>query len=686
MARLLLPLLMGIGTEGVGQEWRQWGALFGLMLLLAVMAFRQASGRRFSRRWWFGLALNAFLFIFGLLLVHLHDERRHPAYLAETEGEDLRLMARVADVEPAGERLRMRLATQARINPDGAAKAATGQILAYFNITSRSRLLRAGDLLMLSARIGPLPRALNPEAFDYRRYLHYQNIHYQAFVGEDNWELLEHKPNLASRASQLRHYCLQVLARFLPTGNEYAVAAALILGYKAELSEAVRDAYAHTGAMHVLAVSGLHVGIIQMILSFVLGLARLPWRFWPLLRTLLLLACIWGFALLAGASPSVLRAATLFSFLSIGQALSRRANIYNTLAASAFLLLCTNPFLLFNVGFQLSYLAVLGIVYFQPILYRQWYIKNKAGDYLWKLISVSLAAQLTTLPASLYYFHQFPLYFWLSGIIVVPAAAFILSSGVALFAVHAVPVAGMLAGKLLYGISWIVNALIFLVQQIPGVLLQGLWAGPGVVALLYLLLLAVVAARESRNFKWALVALSALLGMAVLHAAKGYQVQTQRALAAYHIPKGTALGIFEGKQASLIQGGDISAQQLEYATLNHRWSRRASLLGQTPLSGQGQGRQWRYARDALQFGPYRLLVIQDRAVLQGNGQLDLDVALLCNGVDISLDELWVTTGFRLALLDGSNPPWKARKWMEEADALGLDCHYTAEDGAWVREW
>ncbi len=686
MARLLLPLALGIGSEGIVPEQLQWAVLLSLMPLLALMALWQTPGRRFSQRWWFGLALYASLFLFGNQLVYLHDERRHARYLAATEEGPLLLVARACDVEPAGSRLRLLLAAEARQGPSGALQPAGGHILAYFDITSRSRELEAGDVLMLSAKLSPPAAALNPGAFDFQRYLHYRNVHLQAFVGEQDWQLLERRPNLASHAWRLRRHCLQALARFLPSENEYAVAAALILGYKAELSDEVRNAYAHTGAMHVLAVSGLHVGIIQMVLSFLLGLARLPGRFWPLVRAMLLLAGIWGFALLTGASPSVLRAATLFSFLSAGQALRRHVNIYNTLAASAFLLLCADPFLLFNVGFQLSYLAVLGIVYFQPLLYRHWYIKNRAGDYLWKLLSVSLAAQLTTLPISLFYFHQFPLYFWLSGLIVVPAAALILSSGLALFALQAVPLAGAVAGKLLYGITWTVNALIFLVQQIPGGLLQGIWAGPETMILMYLLLLALVLAIESRNFKWILAGQLALLGIAGIYAAKAFQVHSQRALAVYHIPRGTALALFEGRQASYFLSVEVSEQQLDYAALNHRWRRWAGVAGKKLLTEKGQGRQWRYKSGALQYGPHRLLVIRDRSALQGNGRLHVSLALLCGGVDIGLGELLEKVNFRLALIDGSNPPWKARKWLEEARALGVDAHYTAEKGAWEQEW
>ena len=686
MARLLLPLLLGIGMEAIGQERLQWVVIIALTLLMALLAFWQKPGWRFSRRWWFGLVLNLCFFLFGISLAHFHDERRHPCYPGASPDRKAIILGRVSELQPTASKLRLAVAIQAAANTAGQLQTATGNIMVYLDVTAGSRQLQAGDVLLLNAKRIPVPKALNPQAFDYRRYLHYQNVHLQAFVEEKDWKLLAHRPSLATRARELRRFYLQVLKGHLPTQNEYAVAAALILGYKAELSDETRNAYAHTGAMHVLAVSGLHVGIIQLLASFLLGLLRLPWRHWPLVRTLLLLVCIWAFALLTGASPSVLRAATLFSFLSIGQAMKRRANIYNTLAASAFLLLCIDPYLLFNIGFQLSYLAVLGIVYFQPVFYRQWYIQNRAGDYLWKLLAVSLAAQLTTLPLSLFYFHQFPLYFWLSGLIVVPAAALILSAGLALFALHLVPVVGMAAGKLLYGITWMVNALIFLIQQIPGGLIEGFWIGAGAAVLLYLALLCAVVARESRDFRWVLAALGCLLIVAALHAAREVQAHHQQALVVYHIPRATAINLFEGKQAGLACSEGLPDKQLEYASQNHQWYRRARLLARQPLSGQAHGQTWWYHQGALQYGAHRLLVVQDERLLPSSPPLPVDVVLLSNGVDIKLEQLLQKVDFRLALIDGSNPPWKARAWLEQAGSLGIECHYTAEDGAWVQEW
>jgi competence protein ComEC len=689
MARLLLPLMAGIwwGTAaGGGQQWAQASITTTTMaLLLGALAYWQQGRQPYQQRWCFGLALSLFLLGAGLLLSDVHDERRHPRHFASLipEGEEAVIQGRLESLEPTARKLKARVAVQAVLDEAGQAQCATGRLLAYLPIDAPSRALSAGDVVLLKAKPQLVPPALNPHAFDYARYLYFQNIHYQAFIRENDWELQAHQPNLLSRTAGLRHYCLRVLREHLPTENEFAVAAALVLGYKATLTEEVRNAYAHTGAMHVLAVSGLHVGFVHLLVAFGLGLLPFSGRRWIMVRTALVIACIWGFALLTGASPSVLRAATMFSFLAAGQALKRHTNIYNTLAASAFCLLCVDPYLLFSIGFQLSYLAVLGIVFFQPRIYRLWYVENKLGDYLWKLMAVSLAAQLITAPISIYYFHQFPAYFWLSGLVVVPAAAVILLSGLALFALQGIPVLGLLIGKLLYAIVWMVNALIFLIQQLPGGLAEGLWISGLAAGLLYVALGAAAAAIQSRNFRWVLGGLAALVMVALLQAQHSWQTAKQQALVIYHLNRHTAIDIFDRRQTASLQSEDLTEATLLFAAKQYRWYRGSTEASAWPTAGSGQGCNWQLRGGLLQFGALRLAIVQDRRLLQGEGILAVDAVLLCQDADISLSELREKLDFSTVIIDGSSRYRQVQRWQEESAALGLPCHYTGTDGAWV---
>lgn len=687
MARLLLPLMAGILSGTVVEGGQQWAYLAVLALLAGGLAYWQRGRQQYGRRWPFGLALSFFLLGSGMLLSYAHDERRthyHFSQLSPAD-EEMALLCRIESIEPGARKLKAKVAVQAIAAEDGQMQPSAGKLLAYLDIDAPSRALAAGDIVMLKAKPQPIPPPLNPKTFDYARYLHFQNIHYQAFIREGGWRLVSHQPNLLSRTAHLRHYCLRVLREHLPTENEFAVAAALVLGYKANLTEEVRNAYAHTGAMHVLAVSGLHVGFVHLVVAFLLGLLPFSGRRWILTRTALAIACIWGFALLTGASPSVLRAAAMFSFLAAGQAMKRHTNVYNTLAASAFCLLCVNPYLLFSIGFQLSYLAVLGIVYFQPRIYRLWYIENKLGDYIWKLMAVSLAAQLSTSPISIYYFHQFPAYFWLSGLVVVPAAAFILLSGLALFALQGIPLLGLMIGKLLYAIVWVVNALIFLIQQLPGGLAEGIWVSGLAAGLMYAALASIAAAIESRNFRWVLGALTALSLAALLQAGRAWQTTNQQALAIYHLNRHSAIDLFDGRQAASLQSEGLAEETLLFAAKQYRWYRGTAEAQSLTTTESGRGCNWQLHGGLLQFGALRLAIVQDRRLLQGPGHIAVDALLLCKDAAVSIGELREKIDFKMLVIDGSNRFGKVRQWQEECRELGVPYHYTGEHGAWVAE-
>ena len=242
---------------------------------------------------------------------------------------------------------------------------------------------------------------------------------------------------------------------------------------KDELDFEVKQAYAAAGAMHVLAVSGLHVGIIFLILNTLLAILDTSKK-GRIVKAIILLISLWSYAMITGLSPSVLRAATMFSFVIMGTVLNRSSSIYNTLAASAFFILIINPNLLFEVGFQLSYVAVLGIVYLQPLIYKRIYTRWWLLDKVWAITAVSIAAQIATLPLTLFYFNQFPVYFMLSNLLVIPSAAVILILGILLFIASPIPFIsesiGWVLNKFIEGLNFGIKE----IEVLPNSLIEGL--------------------------------------------------------------------------------------------------------------------------------------------------------------------------------------------------------------------
>ncbi len=350
----------------------------------------------------------------------------------------------------------------------------SGKVLMYFSKRSFNTTFCYGDRLIISGMPQEISLPMNPGEFNYRRFLSFQNIYHQHFIGSANKviHLENHIPNPVLKLSyRLREKAREVLNQHLPDNHQRAVAFALLLGVRDALDNDLNQAYAAAGAMHVLAVSGLHVGILYGLLLVLLRpLAGSPRGKW-IIATISIIV-LWAYAVFTGLSPSVLRAVTMFSFVAMARPLQYRTNIYNILAASAFILLVFNPFLIMSVGFQLSYLAVLGIVYLHPLLYHNWDAPGWLGDKVWQITSVSIAAQVGTFVPGLLYFHQFPTYFLISNLLVIPLSTLVLINGLMLFFFHNVAFLDHWLGLMLKGLIDALNFVVIATEKMPFALIE----------------------------------------------------------------------------------------------------------------------------------------------------------------------------------------------------------------------
>lgn len=348
---------------------------------------------------------------------------------------------------------------------EGMWKDTQGKILVYHQ---NEKPLKPGQILLVDKKPEEIASPRNPHEFDYKQYLARQGIQFRQFVGKDVHVLDSvSKKGFNYFLVHLRHDIGEMLKSKIPDENSAQIALALLLGQKKELDPTVREAYTQAGVMHILAVSGLHVGIIYALFMLILKPLRLK-KDRAKLYLFFVVLVIWLYAFLTGLSPSVVRAATMFSLLTLGQMRERPPSIYNVLAFSAILMITFNPDVIYEVGFQLSYLAVLGIVMIQPLILNLWLPKNKLSEYIWQLISVSLAAQLVTFPLSTYYFHVFPTYFLLGNLLILPLAFIIMQVGVPLMIFGWIPVVGDVLGWILSWLIWLQNWIAEFIRLIPG--------------------------------------------------------------------------------------------------------------------------------------------------------------------------------------------------------------------------
>lgn len=301
----------------------------------------------------------------------------------------------------------------------------------YFYKDERSRGLRIGDGLCIQSRIKETSD-WHRGSFDYRRYLEIHGFTGSTFVSSWKWQKVRVSLGGLSRLERTKLYFLKLRSRLLQrltvdesAEDQYAVVAAMALGDKSALTKDLREVYAVTGASHVLALSGLHLGIIYTLLSLlIIG------RRWQMVSQMLIVLCIWAFVFLVGMSTSVVRSATMltvYALLSLGY---RDKMTVNTLAFTAIVMLMVHPLSLYDVGFQMSFMAVLAILVFMPLLEglfpTEYLLTHQSVRWLWSMVAVSVSAQIGVAPLIAYYFGRFSTFFLLTNFIVIPAATLIL--------------------------------------------------------------------------------------------------------------------------------------------------------------------------------------------------------------------------------------------------------------------
>lgn len=571
---------------------------------------------------------------------------------------------------------------------DGNWKTSDGIVSAYLDL-EKGKNIKYGDLLYVLGRPQETSPPANPGEFDYRGYLIYNRIYHQQFVG-DEFGVIGHESSnwFVTKANHLRAESVKILSAVITDDRARGITLALVLGVKDDLQDDVIQAFSATGAMHVLAVSGLHVGIIYAIVFLLLkkvGLSNKKYQWWLAILSMLVL---WAYALLTGLSPSVLRAVTMFSFIAIGRALSRNTNIYNTLAASALALLLYNPYLIMSVGFQLSYLAVFGIVYIQPKLYQLFETEHWLLDKIWAITCVSIAAQLATAPLSILYFHQFPTYFLLSNLFIIPAAFVILVSGLLLLATSAIAVIAGALGWLVTQFIVAVNGLVFLVSQLPGSTMDGIYLSILDTWLIYAFMCCLIIFLVKKRYTYIKYA----FGFSVLLAASQVWHFSQFAgtneFSVMNISANHVFDFRSGFQSTMLSDSSFAKDDQ---------SQRFHLYPKRLLSGSAQQPEndqlcivetHTSLGTVITFDGKSILYLDRKFVSRLKSSASIEVDWLILGKN-ALNDLRVIEGkvtFHQLIIDPTNSWYVDRALVDQADSLNINYHSIRQDGYFSKQW
>jgi len=691
-ARIVVPFALGIALSSWLDKPIPYGAYI-VALCAVVVAYLSDLQYEYRNRWVFGTGYATFMVLFGYWYGLRYNEMNQVAHFSKSAAPVQYAVGTIYDAPSRGNRLKVPIRVESvGSNPDSLYPS-SGNLLLFLDITSENEKLRYGDRIGIRASIKRTAAPTNPDAFDYGRYLHFQNIHHQAFVRSDSITVLScgHGYAIWRSAYAWRDRLLRILQHHFPNQDEYAVASALLVGYKDDLSEDLRTAYAETGSMHALAVSGTHVSMLYAGIMFLLFRLPLHGRRGRYVESLIALVLIWAFTFVTGATASVLRASVMFSIFLIGRATFQNATVWNTLANSAFVLLLFNPYLLFDAGFQLSYAAVVGMVYFYPLFlrksprFRYWIL-----DEGWKVLLVGFAAQIGTLPLSLYYFHQFPIYFWLAGWIVVFGGAVFMAAGAVLVLLDVfLPVAADWLGLLLYYLLWGMNQLIIGIQHLPGSVLSGIWL-PGWAAVLFYVAIAIWGVgfskrRGGEKEYW--MAAGILVFLLLCRAVNVVSQHSQREMVVYSVSKARLMDFFDG--TSLVSLSDtLTKKQWTFAAQSHRWA--MGVRGQQTYHFAdlaGAASNLRYQAPLLQFYDQRVLILDHAKWLKEyklSSPMPADVVILSKNPRISLVDCQILFPTKCVIADNTNSRRKVAQWKAECETLQISFHDVREQGAWTR--
>jgi competence protein ComEC len=638
-------------------------------LFIALFISLLATKKQFKKTVWFGVLCFLSFISTGMLLVNIHNQQNHSLHYSrfiQDENDSLnKITLRIRDVLKSGNYADKYIVDILKVNGNNT----SGKVILNMDLDSIHTPLHVDKIYITKNNFSEVNKPLNPHQFNYKSYLEKQNIYHQIYAEHHTlFKLSSNTHTLFGVAYNIREHINKKLNNYNFSPDELGVINALLLGQRQDISDDILNNYKNAGAVHILAVSGLHVGVVLLILSLILKPIE-RFKHGKLIKTILLILLLWSFAVIAGLSASVTRAVTMFSIVTIGLNYKRPTNIFNTLFISMFVLLLFKPNFLFDVGFQLSYLAVFSIVLIHPIFNKLWRPKNKIVNVFWQTFIVSMSVQFGIIPISLYYFHQFPSLFFVSNLVIIPALGLILGFGILVIVLAVVNILPSILADFYGYIISLMNQIIGWVAKQEAFLFKDIAFNIGYVLASYMLIMALIRLYKKQNYvrlKLVLIAVI-LVQCAVFYT--DYSLNRNE-LIVFHKSRHSVIAHSSQRNLAVTHDFDSITSNKDYVITNY-------VVGNHVKSIQEDTIQSVYL-----LNKEKLLVI-DSLGLYNVKSFKPDYVLLRQSPKINLNRLIDSINPKYILADGSNYTSYIKRWEATCKNKKRHFHQTGKNGAFV---
>lgn len=540
-------------------------------------------------------------------------------------------------------------------------KKVVGKLLLY-QLKSDEVILKTSQTIWIFKEIKPTLQTINPYQFDYSKYLEKQNIYHLVYCNTTDIITIGTTKNFEYHLQQLRDKLSESFSIHHFSEKQKAIVDALLFGQRLFMDKETTNNYSKAGVIHILAISGLHIGILFAFLSFLLQpLGR--FMFGKLLKLIIILAFLWIFALITGMPASVTRAVTLFSFISIGNYFNQQNSVFNAVGVSALILLIFNPNFLFDIGFQLSYAAVISILLFQPFYKKFYFSKNIISTYFVDIVLVSLAAQIGVLPLSLYYFNQLPMLFLVANIVVIPLASFVLIFGsITLFFNFVFQPIAIFIGKLLAYVITEMNRYIAFISKVENGIIENISFTALLALSMYLIIIAFI--YWLYNLKWYSFRnlIFTFLLFQMLYIFIKWDANTS-----------TELVIFNSKKTLL-----SNKENSDLKIVTNYKEANGSMINDYARGSFSDEIEIIPVKNCISFQDKRILVIDSFSIYKT--KLKPHVVFLCQSPKVNLERIIKEVKPKVIVADNSNPLYKLKAWKITCEKEKIPFHATAEKG------